>query len=113
VEVSIGEVSNDEVEALVRLFKALGDPTRLAVLMHIMRCGECSVQEIADAVNKSISLVSHHLSCLRNCGLVRARREGKNIYYSVRDRHILDLMRISIEHAKSYSSSINSCEILK
>jgi len=111
--VSIGEVTEEEVEALVRLFKALSDSTRLAILMYILRNDECSVQDIAKSVNKSISLVSHHLSCLRNCGLVKARRDGKNVYYSIRDKHVLELMRIAMDHAKSYSSSINSCEIIR
>jgi DNA-binding transcriptional ArsR family regulator len=65
------------------LFRALADPTRRAILERLAR-GEAAVKDLTPRFNVSQPAVSQHLSALRDAGLVRERREGRLVYYSVR-----------------------------
>lgn len=78
-------------------FKIMGDSTRLQLLM-ILEHGELCVSDLSFLLNMSISAVSHQLRSLRNAKLVKIRREGKNIYYSLDDQHIKSILEISLEH---------------
>jgi DNA-binding transcriptional ArsR family regulator len=87
---------HDNFELLARLalrFKALGDPTRLQ-LLHALERGECCVGELVLRVGGSQANVSKHLGVLRGVGLVRARREGMNVYYTVDDSAVLEVCRL-------------------
>ncbi len=67
-----------------RFFKALGDPGRLELLVRLARCGRpCSVGEIARCCPTDLSVVSRHLAKLREAGILRCRRQGKEVYYTV------------------------------
>lgn len=67
-----------------RFFKALGDPRRLELLVRLARCGRpCSVSEIAECCPTDLSVVSRHLAKLREAGILRCRRQGKEVYYTV------------------------------
>jgi len=67
-----------------RFFKALGDPGRLELLVRLARCGRpCSVSEIARCCPTDLSVVSRHLAKLREAGILRCRRQGKEVYYTV------------------------------
>jgi DNA-binding transcriptional ArsR family regulator len=81
---------NEETRRLADVFKALGDPTRIA-LLYLLSHGEMNVGQLARAVgaDDSISAVSHHLRVLRAANLVRDRREGKQVYYAIADHHIV------------------------
>lgn len=81
---------NDQTRRLADMFKALGDPTRIAIL-HLLSHQELNVGQLARAVgaDDSISAISHHLRVLRSAHLVRDRREGKQVYYTVADHHIV------------------------
>jgi DNA-binding transcriptional ArsR family regulator len=68
-----------------KLFRGLGDSTRLSIL-ELLHDGEKSASEIVRDTDHSQSNVSNHLSCLLECGLVKNRREGKNIIYSLRNK---------------------------
>ena len=74
------EPQERELENLTQLFKILGDPSRMKVLLQIGPSEAC-VSEVADKLNMSESAVSHHIHILRMNGLVRWRRSGKAIYY--------------------------------
>lgn len=79
-------------------FKALGDPTRIRIL-HLLSTKECSVGEIAEQLELGQSTVSHQLRFLKNLRLVSARRSGTMIFYSPQDKHVLDILEKTIEHA--------------
>ncbi|MCS6801121.1 MAG: metalloregulator ArsR/SmtB family transcription factor [Chloroflexota bacterium] len=81
---------NEQTRRLADIFKALGDPTRIA-LLHLLSRGELNVSQLARAVGaeESISAISHHLRVLRAANLVRDRREGKQVYYRIADHHIV------------------------
>lgn len=86
-----------ELQDLADLFKVFGDATRIRILLS-MYDGEQAVSEIADAVGMSTSAVSHQLKILRSAGLVRARRDGKQIFYSLADEHVHTIIGVGRDH---------------
>jgi len=77
-----------------KLFRGLGDPTRLSIL-ESLRDGEKSTSQIVEEVGQGQSNVSNHLACLLDCGLVKNRRQGRNIYYSLNDKKVSKLLEES------------------
>lgn len=76
------------------LFKALGDPTRVALLACIAKCGrECSVGEIAECCSVDLSVVSRHLAQLEQAGVCTSRREGRTVFYGVRYADLCGTLR--------------------
>ena len=76
-----------ELDALSAFFKMMGDPTRIK-MMCVMAQGEMCVQDIASALDMTKSAISHQLRTLKQARLVKARRNGKNTFYSLDDEHI-------------------------
>ena len=91
------EPQGQELEDLIQLFKALGDPSRMKVLFQIGSSEAC-VSEVADKLNMSESAVSHHLHVLRMNGLVRRRREGKTILYTMEDDNVRTIIIQGCKH---------------
>jgi DNA-binding transcriptional ArsR family regulator len=87
------------VEKVSRLFSALSDPTRLKILHSLTVTEELCVCDLAALAELSVSAVSHQLRLLRDRDLVKARREGRMVYYSVSDDHIAKLLGTGVEHA--------------
>lgn len=78
------------LELKVKFFRGFGDKTRLAIL-EALKGGEKTVSEIVDYTSGGCgnqSNISQHLSCLRGCGIVKSRQEGKYAYYSIRSNEI-------------------------
>lgn len=82
---------------VVETFKALSDPTR-AQLIYLLTQGEFSVNDLSERVSISASGVSHHLARLRAIRLVRTRRNGTQIFYSIDDTHVAALFREALSH---------------
>ena len=82
------------------MFKALGDPSRLKVIALLTREPDLCVSDIAKKLNMSISRVSHHLKLLEHLGFVRHRQEGKQVYHSIEDDCIIDIMARAQEHVR-------------
>lgn len=95
--------SEAQVAHVADLFRLMGDPTRLRIILVCLR-HPTSVGEIADELDASPSLVSHHLRLLRAARVLRAERRGKQIFYSALDQHIQcvidDLMAHVMEPAE-------------
>jgi ArsR family transcriptional regulator len=89
----------DTVERLAETFKALGDATRARILLSLSRMELC-VCDLSAVLGVSESLVSHQLRVLRNQRLVRSRKEGKVVYYSLDDDHIAKLLSQGLEHVQ-------------
>jgi DNA-binding transcriptional ArsR family regulator len=87
------------IESLSRLFSAVSDPTRLRILHALTVTKELCVCDLAVIADLSVSAVSHQLRLLRDRNLVRARRDGRMVYYSLADDHVRDLIAIGVEHA--------------
>lgn len=86
-----------QAESLARMFKALGDPTRLRLLLALMG-GEMCVGHLAQFLGASESAISHHLRHLRQLALVRRRRQGQMLFYSLDDDHVEAILKIGLEH---------------
>jgi len=87
----------DLLSDVVEIFKALSDPTR-AQIIFLLTNNEYSVNELSEQVPVSASAVSHHLSKLRAIRLVRTRRDGNQIFYSIDDVHVAALFREALFH---------------
>ncbi len=79
------------------MFKLLGDPTRLKIILALIKSELC-VCDLSAAIDSTISAVSHQLRLLRNARLVKYRKEGKMVYYSIEDQHIGELISVAQEH---------------
>ncbi|MEE1319528.1 MAG: metalloregulator ArsR/SmtB family transcription factor [Ruminococcus sp.] len=82
---------------LADLFKVFGDSTRIRIMFTISD-NEMSVLSIAEALNMEQSTISHQLRVLRQNKLVRVRREGKQIYYSLDDEHVKRIIEMGLDH---------------
>lgn len=89
--------STDEIENLSLFFKAIGDETRLKIVLSL-RDHELCVCDIAFLLNSTKSAISHQLKVLKERALVASRRSGKNIFYSLADSHVEDCLSIGLEH---------------
>ena len=87
----------DLLNDVVETFRMLSDPTR-AQLVYLLTRQEYSVNELSEFVLVSASAVSHHLAKLRAVRLVRTRREGNQIFYSIDDRHVAALFVEALSH---------------
>lgn len=85
------------IDQIAELFKAFGDPTRVQIL-SILQGRELCVNDIADAVELSQSAISHQLRILKQMHLIKFRREGKNMLYSLADDHVLTILQTGLEH---------------
>ena len=86
-----------ELENLGEFFKVLTDPTRLKIL-YALGAGELCVFDLSVSAGASVSSVSHHLAALKRVRLVKSRREGRIIYYSLDDEHIKSIIKFAHEH---------------
>ena len=95
---NMDDSSNDEtLYQLADLFKVFGDPTRIRILA-ILSKQELCVQDIADSLSMTQSAISHQLRILKQNKLVKSRREGKSIFYSLADDHVRTIINQGREH---------------
>ncbi|HHY25311.1 MAG TPA: winged helix-turn-helix transcriptional regulator, partial [Desulfitobacterium dehalogenans] len=90
-------LSLDRATKLADLFKTLGDPTRVRIMDALAKAEVC-VCDLAELLGLSQSATSHQLRVLRSSNLVKYRREGKMVYYSLHDNHVQELYRQGLEH---------------
>ena len=83
---------------LAELFKVFGDSTRIRILHVLFDTEELSVSEIAVKVDMTVSAVSHQLRILRTSNLIKSRKEGKTVFYSLADEHVKTIIYMGIEH---------------
>jgi DNA-binding transcriptional ArsR family regulator len=91
------QLSDDIILMMAESFKALGDPTRLRIL-SLLFIGERSVGGLAEHLDVSQSAVSHQLRILRNLNIVRYRKDGREVYYTLADEHVRDIFSRTLEH---------------
>jgi ArsR family transcriptional regulator len=84
-------------DQLAELFKVFSDSSRIRIISALV-LEELNVGEIAEQVGISESAVSHHMRTLRQIRLVRARRDGRQIYYSLEDEHVATLFKMGLDH---------------
>jgi DNA-binding transcriptional ArsR family regulator len=93
-------VGLEEAGRLAEQFKLLADPTRTRLLYALLEAGELCVCDLAETIGVPESSVSHALRLLRTAGIVRNRRDGRMIYYSLDDAHVRLLLDLSLEHLR-------------
>ena len=94
----------DAVQGLADTFSALGDPTRVRIL-DVLSHGELCVCDLAAVLGLSQSAVSHQLRLLRSIRLVKPRREGRIVFYSLDDQHIISIFKQTLQHVQEERSS--------
>jgi len=90
---------NDILVQLSDVFQVMSDPNRLKIL-HCLSQDEVCVCDLSAVLGLSVSAVSHQLRLLRAMRLVKSRREGRNIFYSLDDEHIARLLNMALEHGR-------------
>lgn len=96
-EVTDALPDEDTLDELEELFKIFGDSTRIKIL-YALHIKEMCVMDISLALGMSQSAISHQLRVLRQTRLIRSRRDGKNIYYSLADEHVHTIISMGLEH---------------
>lgn len=89
--------SDEEMFLLSEVFKVFGDSTRIKIILLLMQREMC-VYHLACTADVSQSAISHQLRILRSHKLVKCRREGKNIFYSLDDDHVRTIVEMGLEH---------------
>ena len=87
----------ETVEQIAELFKGFADPTRVQIL-SLLAQKELCVTEITEAVEVFQSAISHQLRILKQMHLIKYRRDGKNLWYSLADDHVLTILQMGLEH---------------
>lgn len=101
-----------EAELLARFFRALGDPTRLRLLALLLQADQ-SVTQLVAAVGAPQGRISTHLGCLRWCGLVTARREGRQMIYAITDPRVRALLGTADDMLRDYATGIATCGVIR
>lgn len=96
------EISDSEAEDLAQVMGGLASPVRLKILAYL-RGGPQTVTSICDSIDENQTTVSNHLRLLRHLNLVMGERSGRNIYYSLYDTHVTDLLDEAIRHSRHTS----------
>lgn len=96
---------------LARFFKGLDDPTRVLILELLLE-RERNVGDLVERIGSPQGRVSSHLSCLRWCGYVQTRREGRSVYYRIADQRVRTLLRLAQELVAEHARELLTCEVL-
>ena len=92
------EFAENEMNDMISIFKTLSDTSRIRIISVLSKQEGMSVGDIAKHLDLEISLVSHHLSTLRLYGFVKPRKEKKQVFYSIDDDCIIDIMQRARDH---------------
>ncbi|WP_454850145.1 ArsR/SmtB family transcription factor [Promicromonospora soli] len=105
---AVPAASTADVEPAVALFRSLGDPARLAIVRRLAS-GEARVAELTRDLGLAQSTVSAHVACLRDCGLVSGRMEGRRVFYSLARPELLDLLAVAEALLAATGSAVALC----
>ncbi len=89
----------EDVVEMANIFKALSDPSRLKIVLALLNQEHC-VCDIAAICSQSDSAISHQLRILRTLKIVKNRRDGKMLFYTIDDDHVAALINMSLDHVK-------------
>lgn len=96
-EVKQKQIKEEQMMELADMFKLFSDSTRLRIICAILN-NELCVCDLCELLNLTQSNVSHQLQLLRTAKLVKFRKEGKQVYYSLQDNHVERIIRMALEH---------------
>lgn len=92
-------LDEQEYQALSELFKMFANPTRLRIF-SALSIQEIKVEDLSKIVGLSHSAISHQLGTLRKLNLVKTRRDGKSVYYSLADDHVMQIFSQALDHIR-------------
>ena len=98
--------NQDLFDKLAEFFKIIGDPTRTKILFALDQ-NEMCVCDIANVLGMTKSSISHQLATLKASGIVKSRKEGKEVYYTLDDEHVKQVFEIGIEHIEHKNKTEN------
>lgn len=90
-------LDDDKIIDLAELFKVFGDSTRMKIICALLQAELC-VCDIAAITDSTVSAISHQLRILKQAKLVKYRKEGKTVYYSLDDKHVYEIFKKGCEH---------------
>jgi ArsR family transcriptional regulator, cadmium/lead-responsive transcriptional repressor len=96
------------IEIQAKLFRGFSDPSRLSIL-DTLNNGALTVGEIVEATGLTQSNVSNHLACLRDCGLVTAKQQGRYVYYELSDKRVGQLLTLADELLADVAKGVYEC----
>lgn len=99
----------NNIELKAHFIHGLSNKARLTIL-ELLKSNEMTVNEIVEKSKISQSSISQHLSCLKGCGLVSSRQEGKYVYYQIKDRQILELLKLIDSVVEDTEDDIENCQ---
>jgi len=105
------ELDPDDPEVVARFFHGLSDATRIQILQFLLD-GPRTAGEIVRQVDRQQASVSSHLGCLRFCGFVHARRDGRNVVYEIVDNRIREILRMGRRHIAENLDQIVACRVI-
>ena len=111
INISLGDNISINIQKLslkAKLFRGLADTTRLSIL-ESLRNGEKTTSQIVKETSQNQSNISNHLACLLDCGLVRNRREGKNVFYKLNNEQVARLLKESDSVLTEIISGLYNC----
>lgn len=91
------QTTSEEIDVLSNMFKLFSDPTRLRIICTILN-DELRVTDICELLEMNRTTVSHQLKLLRDSRLVKYRKEGTEVYYSLKDTHVEQMIRQAMDH---------------
>ena len=98
------QLDKGKIHDVSTLFKALSDETRMKIAYSLTIEDELCVCDVAHIVGATTATTSHHLRHLKNLGLAKFRKEGKQVYYSLDDDHVKQLIHIAFEHLEELTN---------
>lgn len=93
----VAELTVEELSKMSDVFRILGEPSRLKIVLALLE-GEACVCHIVERCGGTQSGVSHQLRVLKDNRVVKARREGQNVLYSIADEHVVEILALSLQH---------------
>lgn len=109
-ERAVRRATEAEGATLAKFFRGLGDPLRLRIVQLLVEHGELTVNQIAQRLGAAQPKVSHHIACLRWCGYVFTRTEGRTSFNSVRDPRVVHILALALCFARDNDNYIAECE---
>ncbi len=97
LEAKKARLTEGDMETLCAVFRMLGEPSRMKIVLALMQ-GEMCVYHLTEVTEGSVSAVSHQLKLLREAKIVKTTRLGKHIEYSIADGHVLQMVKMALEH---------------
>jgi len=95
-----------------KFFRGIGDPTRIKILQLLLE-GDKNVGELVELLGSPQGRVSSHLACLRWCGYAVSYREGKNVYYTIADPRVKDILELGQQILADNAERVLACQIIK